>query len=163
MKPIKKIICSLLTIVLLNSSFTMEVFAMNEIPIVELQTEIVPLFDSVLNDGKESRSTTFLDTSISIAYDAEGMHVSIYTDLNAVGSVVGVKDIEIQKKGLFGIWTTVATAAGGEVTNASGCVLRLTYYDAELGETYRVTCTHYGNVDEYRELYHETVGVTCAY
>lgn len=163
MQLLKKITCTLLTIILFNSSMVMPVLAAEQIPIAELGVEVIPLFELGLNDGMESRSTTFLDTSISIAYDAEGMHVSIYTDLNAVGSVVGVKDIEIQKKGLFGIWTTVATAEGGEVTNASGCLIRLTYYNAELGETYRVTCTHYGNVDEYRELYHETEGFTCAY
>lgn len=163
MKLLKKITCALLTVVVLNSSFVMPVLAAEESPIVELEAEVIPLFNSASNAGIELRSTTFIDTSISIAYNAEGMHVSIYTDLNGVGSVVGAKDIKVQKKGLFGSWTTVATVEGGEVTNASGCIIRFIYLEPELGETYRVTCTHYGNVDEYRELYHETEGFTCVY
>ena len=91
------------------------------------------------------------------------MYVVIHTDLNKTGSIVGVKDIKIQKKNILGIWTTVATSSGGEVTNASGCSVSVTYPGAVKGETYRVTCVHYGNVDEYRELEHETEAITCAY
>ena len=163
MKHLKKVTSVLLTIILLSSSFTMSVLAAEEAPIAELEVTVTPMFDSISNAGVGMRSTTFIDTSISVGYDAEGMHVAIYTDLNGVASVVGAKDIKIQKKGLFGIWTTIATSEGGEATNSTGCVLRFTYPDVELGETYRVTCIHYGEVDEYRELYHETVGFTCAY
>ena len=110
---------------------------------------------------KQPRSTTFIDTSITIGYDEEGMHVAITTDLNGVGSVVGAKDIKVQIKN-GSSWTTVATSTGG-VTNATGCIINVTYPDAVKGETYRVTCIHYGNVDEYRELYHETEGSKCIY
>lgn len=163
MKHLKRITSVLLSIILLSCSFTMSVLAAEETPIAELEVTVIPMFDTSSNAGVGTRSTTFIDTSISIAYDAEGMHVAIYTNLNGVGSVVGAKDIKIQKRGLFGIWTTIATSEGGEVTDSLGCILRFTYPDVELGETYRVTCIHYGNVDEYRELYHETVGFTCAY
>lgn len=163
MKLLKIITCMLLTVVILNSSFAVHAFAAEETPIVDFEVEVIPMFEASSHSGMGGRSTTFLDTSISIAYSAEGMHVTIYTDLNDFGSVVGARDVKIQKKGLFGIWTTIATSDGGEVTNASGCILSFTYPDVELGETYRITCIHYGNVDEYRELYHETEGFTCVY
>ena len=166
MKLLKKITCTLLVAILVNTSIVTPVFATEAIPeekeIVVLDSTITPLYetDSV---GNKARSTTFIDTSILITYSESGMKVVIFTDLNDVGTLVGVKDIKIQRKTILGTWTTVATSSGGEVTNANGCIVTVYYEDAVEGETYRVTCTHYWNVDEYRELYHETVGTTCAY
>lgn len=163
MKLLKKISCTLLSIILLNVSCVTPVFAAEESSVVELEATVTAEYNDGLVSYAEPRSTTFTDTTIDIAYTSDGMHIAIHTDLNMTGSVVGVKDIQIQKKGLLGTWTTVATSTGGEVTNASGCIVRLTYADAEYGETYRVTCVHYAYGDEYRELYHETIEAKCVY
>ena len=82
--------------------------------------------------------------------------------MNNVASVVGVKDIKIQVKN-GNNWVTVAESLGGEVYNTSSCAVNLNYGGVVEGYTYRVTCVHYGNVDEYRELYHESVGFKCQY
>ena len=162
MKSLKKIACTLLSAILLNMSLTVPVLAAEESNVVELEATVTPIYESSALGGAQARSTTFIDTSIDVYYDEEGMQVSIFTDLNGVGSVVGAKDIKIQIKN-GSSWTTVATSTGGGVTNATGCIISVTYPDAIEGETYRVTCIHYGNVDEYRELYHETAGFKCTY
>lgn len=161
MKLLKKIVCTLLTVFLINASLSTPVLAAEESGVVELDATVTAI-STQSEPNVQPRSTTFIDTSINISYSADGMYVAIHTDMNATASVVGAKDIEIQKKGLFG-WSTVAKSTGGEAYNVGGCVVSLTYTGAEYGEIYRVTCTHYGNVDEYRELYHETVGFTCIY
>ena len=162
MKLLKRIICTLLTAILVNASCIVPVLAAEEVEGVELEAAVISTHEASENGEIESRSTTFSDTSIAISYSSAGMYVTIDTDLNRTGSVVGVKDIKIQRQD-GSSWTTVATSSGGETTNAIGCTIALTYTGAIKGETYRVTCVHYGNVDEYRELYHESVGVKCTY
>lgn len=161
MKFLKKIVCTFFATILFNVSLVVPVLAAEGLEVVELESTVTAVYDS-LSQGIQPRSTTFLDTSITIGYDEEGMHVAICTDLNGVGSVVGAKDINVQIKN-GSSWTTVATSAGGGVTDATGCIISFTYADAVKGETYRVTCIHYGNVDEYRELYHESEGFKCTY
>lgn len=106
-------------------------------------------------------ATVFNVASVSAVYDEAGMHIDIITTMNGVASVVGVKDIEIQKKTWYGGWTTVATSTGGESYNVMTSVCSLTYTGTVAGETYRVVRTHYGNVDGYRELSGETGGFLC--
>lgn len=161
MKLLKKITSALLTIFLINASLCTPVLAAEESDIVELQASVTSV-NAQEELYAQTRSTTFIDTSIDISFSADGMFVAIHTDMSKTASVVGAKDIEIQKKGLFG-WTTVATSSGGEAYNVGGCVVSFTYTGAEYEEIYRVTCTHYGDVDGYRELYHETLGYTCIY
>lgn len=161
MKLLKKITCTLLTVFLINASLCEPVLAVEELDIVELEATVEAV-DGQSGQFVQSRSTTFIDTSINMSFSADGMYIEIHTDMNTTASVVGAKDIKIQKKGLFG-WTTVATSTGGEAYNVGGCVVYLNYAGAEYEEIYRVTCTHYGQVDEYRELYHETEGFTCIY
>lgn len=161
MKLLKKITCALLTVLLINASLSTPVLAAEESDVVELVTSVIPI-NTQPGLSVQPRSTTFIDTSINISFSADGMYVAIHTDMGATASVVGAKDIKIQKKGLLG-WSTVATAEGGEAYNVGGCVVHLNYTGAVYGEIYRVICTHYGNVDEYRELYHETLGYTCIY
>lgn len=162
MKLLKKITCTLLTALLINVSWMTPVFAAEETEIVDLDAAVIAIYDASGLGGIQARSTTFVDTSICISYSSAGMYVTIDTDLSMTGSVVGVKDIKIQRQD-GSSWTTVATSSGAEATNAGGCTVALTYTGAVKGETYRVTCVHYGNVDEYRELYHESVGVKCSY
>lgn len=105
-------------------------------------------------------ATVFDEASVSVVYDRQGMHIDICTTMNGVASVVGVKDIEIQRKTWYG-WTTVATASGGESRNVTTCVCTLHYHGTVAGESYRVVRTHYGNVDGYRELQAETGPLYC--
>lgn len=161
MKLLKKITSVLLSVLLINVSFSCPVMAAEDMNVVELEASVAAI-NSKSGLYAQPRSTTFIDTTILISFSESGMDIVIYTDVGATASVVGAKDIEIQKKGLFG-WTTVATSTGGEAYNVGGCTVSLTYTGAEYEEIYRVVCTHYGQVDEYRELYHETLGYTCIY
>ncbi len=161
MKLLKKITCLMVTVLLINALFSYPVMAAETLDVVELEASVTTI-NSQTEFYAQPRSTTFIDTTILVSFNAGGMDVVIFTDVGATASVVGAKDIKIQKKGLFG-WTTVATSTGGEAYNVGGCSVSLTYTGAEYEEIYRVTCTHYGQVDEYRELYHETEGFTCIY
>lgn len=160
MKLLKKITCTLLTIFLISTSTVVPVFAAERSDVVELEASVLANND-VQCDIVQPKSTTFADTSICMSFSAGNMHVSITTGMSMTGSVVGVKNIKIQKKGLFGIWTTVAVSDGAESYNTSSIIVGVDYAGAVEGEVYRVTCTHYGNVDEYRELDHETEAITC--
>lgn len=161
MKLLKKIACSFLTMILITASTVTPVFAAEQTGVVELEATIVAVNDAKHDLSVQPKSTTFIDTAITMSFSSAGMYVSITTGMSMTGSVVGVKDIKIQKKGLFGIWTTVAVSDGAESYNTSSIMVSLNYAGAVEGEVYRVTCTHYGNVDEYRELDHETEAITC--
>lgn len=163
MKLVRKIICTLLTVILVNVSMATPVLAAETSEATDLQATVVSVTNTPGSASQQQRSTTFIDTSINVSFSAEAMYVSIYTEMTMTGSVVGVKDIEIKKKGFLGIWTTVATSSGAETTNASGISVGLTFTGAEKGETYKIICTHYGDVDGYRELYHESEEMTCWY
>lgn len=149
-----KIICLVLVAILMNCSFVMNAFAAEDVI-----SEVLILDASVVAHEEEPaagmRSTTFIDTMILISSSSAGMSVTINTDLNNTASVVGVKDIKVQLKD-GDDWVTVATSTGGEVNGYAGCSVSFTYSGAVKGKTYKICCTHYGNVDEYRELYHET-------
>ena len=162
MKSFKKITVALLTIVLLRSSFAMPVYAA-EGSKVETLDATVTVHEAPVHENESSRSTTFIDTSIDVYFESGNMYRTICTGTSITASVLGVKDIEIQKKGILGTWRTVATSSGGEAYNVISMSASLVYGGAVEGETYRVCCTHYGNVDEYRELYHETSGMICVY
>lgn len=156
---LKRVWSAILTVMVLLTSSNLSVFAQEEMEVEQLECQVMEL-DMVGNIS--TRSTTFIDNTITIGYDAEGMYVTIVTCMNNVASVVGVKDIKIQVQN-GSEWVTVAVSSGGELNNTSACVVNLNYAGAVEGYTYRVTCVHYGNVDEYRELYHESVGFKCQY
>lgn len=153
-KVIKRIICFVLVAILINCSFVMDAFAAEDIDskVLVLEANVVA-YDEQPIIGM--RSTTFTNTMIIISSSSAGMAVTIDTGMNDTASIVGVKDIKVQLKN-GDDWVTVATSTGGEVSGYSGCSVSFTYPDAVKGKTYRICCTHYGNVDEYRELYHET-------
>lgn len=163
-KNLKKLLSVALVAFTLFNLPCIDVFAAEDVQtieenVVELDAEIV---DLVGDPDISVYATTFYDTSITITFSADGMLVEIATFMNKTASVVGVKDIRIQKKGLFG-WSTVATSNGGESYNVTGVGCTVLYPDAVKGETYRVLCTHYGNVDEYRELANDSGAVKCTY
>ena len=155
----KKIFCTILSVIMLFANFNVDVMESNEIP--NLEATIVETYNNVLS--LQQRATTFDDASVNFSFSSEGLHIAIDTGTTMTASVIGVKDIKVQHKGLFGIWTTVATSDGAEAYNTSFVSIALTYTGAEVGENYRVVCTHYADVDGYRELEHETEMVTFNY
>lgn len=158
MRRIQRVIALFCTAILLIGSLQMEASAAEKETIIELDATTSG-YNSEPNDIIPY-STTFIDASVDVYYDTSGMHITIQTTMNNTASIVGSKDIKVQVKNGFS-WTTVATSTGGELSGYSGCSVNLTYPYSEKGKTYRVCCTHYGNVDEYRELYQETSGFLC--
>lgn len=161
MKIAKRVICALMASFLLITNNVPTHAAEQEI--IELESTIISTVCDEAYFNEQVRSTTFSTASVDFSFRTEGLHITIDTGTTMTASVIGVKDIKIQKKGLFGIWSTVATSTGGEAYNTSYISVSLTYTGAEVGENYRVKCTHYADVDEYRELDHETESVTFNY
>lgn len=171
MKRIKKSICSVLLSLLMLCNFGIEAFATSKqddsiIKKSSLDTGIVQMDCEVIGFNQFPEitpyATTFVDASITISFDSEGMYIGICTGMNDIASVVGAKDIEVHRKKLFG-YEVVAVAEGGELYNVTTVLNSMVYTGAIQGEKYRVVCTHYGDVDGYRELYAETDWVTCNY
>ena len=153
----------LVAFVLFNTP-TVEAFAAEDVQavdenVVELKADVR---DIVGNPDVSLYATTFSEASITISFSSAGMLVEIATCTTKTASVVGCKDIVIQKQGLFG-WTTVATSSGGASYNVTGSVCTVLYDGAVKGETYRVLCTHYANVDGYNEASNDSGAVKCAY
>lgn len=88
---------------------------------------------------------------ISVSGDSAGMHISIFTGAVGTASVIGIKDVKIQKKGWFGLWSTVATSSGGESYDRGTTSIDILYANAEKGATYRILCVHYADVNGYTE------------
>ena len=164
MKKMKKFTNLLLSAIMLSTLFMNIAFAAEN----PAETDIdVMALDAVVqeyapNINSAARSTTFADATVDVSFSSSGMSITISTSMTKIASLVGVKDIEIQLKN-GSDWVTVATSTGGELYNTSGCTVALTYTGAIYGEYYRVVCTHYGDVDGYRELYHETGSMRCIY
>ena len=156
---LKKVLIVVLTMMMLFTSKNLNVFAQEENQIEQLGCLVR---EGELDNDIIARTTTFVDNTITIGYDTNGMYVSIVTCMNQIASVVGVKDIEIQVQN-GNEWVTVAVSSGGELSNTRSCVVDLNYSGAVRGYTYRVVCTHYGDVDGYKELYHESEGFKCEY
>lgn len=150
----KKVLTVLMSMVILFSSISTEVFA------VETVSEQVDVLEASVFacDGTEqnARSTTFSDTSIDVACSASGMDVTIYSTTNQLCSVIGVKDVKVQLKN-GNDWVTVAISGPAEDTNVYGMGMTFIYPGAIYGATYRIYCVHYANGDEYRELEHTSV------
>ena len=163
-KKLSKLAKTLVITLLLISVWSTQVVAASP---DTMSPEVVDLdatiYEYTNESGISTYATIFQDASITITYHSSvGMEVVILTYVNGTASVVGVKDIKIQAKS-GNSWVTVATSAGGEVTNARGMGCEVTYAGAIEGVTYRVVCTHYANYEGYRELYHESVGMVCDY
>lgn len=91
---------------------------------------------------------------INVYSSSNGMEITFETDCVQRASAIGVKDIEIKQKVWYG-WKVVATSSGGQVSNATSFMGEILYTGAVRGETYRITCTHYANADEYTEVHGE--------
>ena len=116
-----------------------------EVQVLEASVYALPV-----DENTPSLQTTFGNCIISVSGSDSGMIVDITTESGAVASVIGVKDIKIQKKVWYG-WQTMVASSGGEVGGVSRMGCSILYEGAEKGETYRITCVHYANVDGYIE------------
>ena len=170
-RKVRNSIYSILLSFLLVCNFGLEVFAASQyseniIDEVQLGGNITRLDCDVFGYNQFPEIvpyvTSFVDASITISFDSAGMYIGICTGMNGIASVVGVKDIEVHRKKLFG-YEVVAVSDGGEAYNVTTGVCSLLYTGAVQGEKYRVVCTHYGDVDGYRELEADTDWVTCNY
>ena len=88
---------------------------------------------------------------ISVYSGSSGMEVAFMTGCSQIASSIGVKEIAIKQKVWYG-WKTVATSSGGYNTNDTVYIGTILYTNAIKGETYRITCTHYADADEYTEV-----------
>lgn len=119
--------------------------AMDKVEVLEATVYELPE-----NENYPSLKTTLAQCFINVMSSSDGMLVEIATGATDVASVIGVKDIKIQKKVWYG-WSTVAVSSGGESENVSRMACSVLYTGAVKGETYRVTCVHYADVDGYEE------------
>lgn len=148
---IKKITCMALMAIFVVSTPAMDVCAAETNAAAEENVEVLEVTEVNLTDesGNPNARTLFTDCSISVSVSG-GMLVEFYTKVSGTASVIGVKDIVIQKKVWYG-WQTVVTSVGGEKNNGSAYACTLTYTGAENGATYRISCVHYANVSGYAE------------
>ena len=103
------------------------------------------------NDGETAVRALLYNCIMSVYCSSQGMEIAFSTDCVQLSSVIGVKDIVIKQKVWYG-WKTVATSVGGYYTNEYGYTGTILYTNAVKGETYRITCTHYADADNYSEV-----------
>ncbi len=164
-RRVKKAICAALLSVLMLSSYSMEIFAATpqETTAAEVEVMDAQVVSSTQLPEVVPYATVFADASITVSFSSAGMHITICTGMNGIASVVGVKNIVVERKTDWFGWQVGAGADGGEVYNATTAYCTMTYTGAVVGETYRVSCIHYGDVDGYRELESQTSGYECRY
>lgn len=116
----------------------------------------VEVLEAIIVDGDDHASgvvpyTMLTDCAIGVSGGSDGMHIDISTGSVGTASVLGVKDVKIQKKTWYGGWNTVAVSSGGESYNCANMGINILYRNAEKGATYRILCVHYGDVNGYTE------------
>lgn len=149
-RKVKRTICLTLAALFLVSVPTMETQAA-EIDMVKNETvEVLEFVEKEEVTERPKVRTTLFNCIMDIYCSSDGMLVEFMTDCAGTASVIGVKDIKIQKKVWYG-WKTVATSDGGERENTDTYAGSVLYTDAEYDETYRVSCVHYADVDGYEE------------
>lgn len=100
--------------------------------------------------------TALFNCQILHSHSAAGLHVEITTSCaNGTASYLGVKDIKVEQKVWYG-WKTIATGSGAQHSNCSTMGLEFDYANVTVGETYRISCVHYGDYDGYHELSNQT-------
>lgn len=127
----------------------------------DTDNEAVEVIDVVVKDVSEEElrqsskvRTALYNCLINVGCSSDGMYVEFLVNADGKASVIGIKDIKIQKKVWYG-WKTVVTSDGAEDYNTGIFGCSLLYSGAEYGETYRITCVHYADVDGYNEVENE--------
>lgn len=95
--------------------------------------------------------TMLINCMINVGRKSDGMHIDITVETVGKASVLGVKDVKIWKKNSRGKWELVATSNGGESYNCLSGGVTITYANAVVGATYKITCVHYGDVNGMEE------------
>lgn len=152
-KAVKVIMSVVMTTVLLigNLGFTSQAADLihdTENPEV-LEAEVIDM-------GEDTVPYTSLGQCIiSISGHDDGMYIDITTGADGTASVIGVKDIKIERKFWYG-WSTVATCSGGEIHDRTMMGICITYANAVKDATYRISCVHYADVNGYTEGTNDT-------
>ncbi len=154
----KNVLSTLLLVTMLVGSLGSTCFAGNVSSLEEVGEESleVEVLEAIVVEHvdmpSESNPYTMLASCIiGVRGDSDGMHIDISTGTVGKASVLGVKDVKVQKKTWYGGWTTVAVSDGGEAYDRTTMGIVLLYKGAEKGATYRISCIHYGDVDGYTE------------
>ncbi|MBQ4259003.1 MAG: hypothetical protein IJB84_01905 [Lachnospiraceae bacterium] len=119
-----------------------------------LESELIDMtgIKPTINGAK----TALVNCTISFSKSSSGLHIEITTGCgNGVASYLGIKDVKIEQKVWYG-WKTIATGSGGQQSNCSIMGISIDYPNVTAGETYRISCVHYGNYDGYHELSNQT-------
>lgn len=100
------------------------------------------IYNFEMNGTMRAKSITAAHLSVSL--DTNGIYTDVTTGSNFTAAEIGVKNLKVQKKNWLGLWGTVATTNGSTTNNdfysAAGY-----YTGAEVGEHYRVQCTHFAD------------------
>lgn len=115
----------------------------------ELELKLVE--NPEIGESGPSTRTMLMNCYIIYSCSADGISATLHTGTTQTASVLGVKDVKVEKLCWYG-WDTVASAEGLESSNSPVMECSFTYSSAEYGKTYRISCTHYGNVDGYAEV-----------
>lgn len=118
---------------------------------VEVEVLEAQVIEGVEWPSDISPRTMLINCKIIVGRKADGMHVDLTVGTSKTASVLGVKDIKIWKKNGKGNWDLVATSSGGESYNCASGGVSITYPNAVLGATYKITCVHYGDVNGMEE------------
>lgn len=144
-------------------SFVLIVFFLASVPCAEVAAaetnaaimEEVEVLEATIKESSESVNVPAFRTGVMgdvlIAFGSDGMNLEFTTMASAVASVIGVKDIRIEKKVWYG-WQTVAVCSGFETEDVAIMTGTVLYGNAEKGETYRITSVYYADVDGYEEF-----------
>ena len=121
----------------------------------------VEVLEAQIIEGAEwasgiSPHTMLINCKVVVGRESDGMHIDITVGTTEKASVLGVKDIKIWKKNSKGKWDLVATSKGGASYNCSIGGVSITYANAVVGATYKISCVHYGDVDGWEEFASET-------
>lgn len=149
-KGLRHIISLALTAALLTGMPALEVNAAAEDGSLDQKVEVLEAEVTVLETAAPVTRTMISSRFIDVGTDSQGMVITITTAVTKKASVVGVKDVKIYKKVWYG-WKEVATSDGGEALDCVSMNVKIHYTNAEIGETYKITCVHYGDVDGYTE------------
>lgn len=158
MKKVRKIAVLAFAVMLLGSAPMMEAEAAQQADVTNEKVEEIAAVEKEVSEEEFFRNpqirTALYNCLINVGCSSDGMYVEFVVNADDTASVIGIKDIKIQKKVWYG-WKTVVTSKGAETYNAGIFGCSLLYKDAEYGETYRITCVHYADVDGYNELENE--------
>ena len=118
---------------------------------IEVEVLEAKVIEEVEWNSEITPRTMLVDCMINVGRKSDGMHIDVTVGTVGTASVLGVKDIKIWKKNGYGKWDLVAISNGGESYNSASGGVTITYANAVVGATYKISSVHYGDVDGYIE------------